>query len=80
MRKDKNVAAVLAFLLGFIGGHRIYLEQRGKSVLFLLFASLCFWTGHFKLLIIPMVIALVSGFKLLVIDWHNFNNKYNRNE
>lgn len=65
--KDKTTAALLAFFLGAFGGHKFYLDQSGKGVLYLLFC----WTY------IPGLIALVEGVQYLTMDDSAFDAKYN---
>ena len=66
--KSKIVTAVLAWFLGWVGGHRFYLGQTGKGILSLIF----FWT------FIPAIIAVFDTIIFLVMDEHKFNLKYNR--
>ncbi|MGB3766007.1 MAG: NINE protein [Phormidesmis sp.] len=65
--KNKVVAAVLAFFLGWIGVHRFYLGESGAGILYLLFC----WTG------IPAIIAFFETFILLLTPDRTFDAKYN---
>lgn len=65
--RDKNVAALLAFFLGWIGVHRFYLGQTGLGIVYLL---LC-WTS------IPFWISLLDGILFLATDKKIFDAKYN---
>lgn len=65
--KDKTTAALLAFLLGGIGGHRFYLGQAGAGLLYLLFS----WT------LVPLFISFFECILLLLMDDKSFNLKYN---
>ena len=65
-RKEKLVAALLAFFLGGLGGHKFYLGQVGMGILYLLF----FWT------FIPALIAFVEGIIYLTMSDAEFKHKY----
>jgi len=65
--KDKTTAAVLAFFLGGIGGHKFYLGQTGMGVVYLLFC----WT------FIPALIAFIDFIIILTMDQHTFNLRFN---
>ena len=65
--KNKIVAAVLAFLFGWIGVHKFYLGRTGAGVLYLIFS----WT------FIPALVAFVEGIILLIMSEDEFNQKYN---
>ena len=56
--RNKTTAAVLAFFLGGVGGHKFYLGQNGMGVLYVLFC----WT------FIPAFIAWIEFILLLVMD------------
>ena len=65
--KSKLVAALLAFFLGGIGGHKFYLGQPGLGILYLFFC----WT------LIPGFIAFIEMIILLTMSDHAFNVRYN---
>jgi len=65
--KSKVAAAILAFLLGGLGGHKFYLGQIGLGFLYLLF----FWT------FIPAIIAFIEGIIYLTMSEEEFARKYN---
>lgn len=65
-RKDKTVAALLAFFAGTFGIHRFYLGQVGLGVLYLCFFFLS-W--------IP---AFIDTIAFLMMDEEDFDFKYNR--
>ena len=65
--KDKNVAAILALFVGFLGVHKFYLGRIGSGVLYLLFA----WT------FIPTLLGLIDFFILALMDRDEFNRRYN---
>lgn len=65
-RKERVVAALLAFFLGGIGGHKFYLGQIGMGILYLVFC----WT------FIPAVVALIEGIIYLTMSDADFSRKY----
>jgi TM2 domain-containing membrane protein YozV len=68
VNKDKNTAAILAFLLGGLGIHRFYLNQPWLGILYLIFC----WT------FIPLCLALIDFFALIFMSNNKFNLKYNK--
>jgi TM2 domain-containing membrane protein YozV len=64
--KDKNVAAILALFLGFLGAHKFYLGRIGSGVLYLMF-SFTF---------IPALLGLIDFFVLALMDRDEFNRRY----
>lgn len=68
LKKEKDIAGILALLFGFIGLHRFYLGQRGKGILYLLLA----FTG------ISAVLGLIDAFTFFSMDNKSFDIKYNR--
>ena len=66
-KNDKNLAAILALLLGGFGIHRFYLNQPVLGILYLLFC----WT------FIPVCLAIIDFFALLLMSNNKFNLKYN---
>jgi len=65
--KDKNVAAILALMMGGIGVHKFYLGRIGAGVMYLLF-SLTF---------IPAILGVIDFFVLALMDKDEFDRKYN---
>lgn len=65
--KTKGTAALLAILLGGIGGHKFYLGQSGQGIMYLLFC----WT------FIPGLIAFFEFFMLLMMDKQEFDRRFN---
>lgn len=65
--KSKTTTVLLAFLLGGVGGHRYYLEDKTKAVLSFLFC----WT------LIPLFISFIDGFIFLFMSQETFDQKYN---
>lgn len=66
-RKNKKTAAWLAILLGAVGIHRFYLEEHGRGMLYLLFC----WT------LVPLVLGVVDGLRLLNLPQAEFDRRYN---
>ena len=65
--KNKNIAAVLAILIGGIGIHRFYLDQWTLGLLYMLLS----WT------LVPFFIGLIDGILFLIMSEGKFNAKYN---
>lgn len=65
--RDKNVAALLALILGSFGIHRFYLGQIGWGIAYALF----FFT------FIPMFLGFIDAIVLFSMDQERFNEKYN---
>ena len=65
--KDKVTAGILGILLGGFGGHKFYLGNKTKGIIYLLTC----WTG------IPWIIGLVEGIKYLTMSKEDFDAKYN---
>jgi TM2 domain-containing membrane protein YozV len=68
LKKEKDIAGILALLFGFIGLHRFYLGQRGKGILYLLLV----FTG------ISLILGLIDAFTFFSMDNKTFDIKYNR--
>ncbi|MCL4108642.1 UNVERIFIED_CONTAM: hypothetical protein GTU68_006960 [Idotea baltica] len=66
--KNKNIAALLAFFLGFTGFHRFYLGQVGLGIVY----ALLFFTG------ISFILGLLDGIIFLTMNQQKFDAKYNR--
>lgn len=62
--KDKNVAAILAILTGFFGGHKFYLGDMKKGIMYFIFS----WT------MVPFVLGLYSGVKFLRMGEKEFES------
>lgn len=65
--KSKVTAGILALILGSLGGHRFYLGQVGKGILYLVFC----WT------FIPGFIALIDAIIFFTMSDEAFDAKYN---
>jgi TM2 domain-containing membrane protein YozV len=65
--KDKNVAAILALVMGFIGVHKFYLGRIGAGVLYLAF----FWT------FIPAMLGVIDFIVLALMDKDEFDRRFN---
>ncbi|MBR3814445.1 MAG: TM2 domain-containing protein [Spirochaetaceae bacterium] len=64
--KKRVTAGVLALLLGGIGVHKFYLGQIGKGIAYILFC----WT------VIPEILALIEGIRILCMNDAEFQGKY----
>jgi len=64
--KSRTTAALLAFFLGGIGGHKFYLGKSGQGILMLLFV----WT------FVPAFIALYDLIKFLSMSDGEFERQY----
>jgi TM2 domain-containing membrane protein YozV len=65
--KDKNVAAILAFFFGWMGGHKFYLGQPGAGLVYLLFS----WT------FIPSILGFIEFIILALMDKQEFDRRFN---
>lgn len=65
--KNKIVAAVLSFFLGFIGIHKFYLGRNTAGILYLIFS----------LSTIPFILSIIDGIILLLMSDEEFDRKYN---
>lgn len=54
LKKNKNIAGVLAMLAGTVGLHKFYMGEWKKGLLYLLF----FWTA------IPTIMGIIDGARL----------------
>lgn len=64
--RSKGAAALLAFFLGGIGGHKFYLGQTGAGIVYLLFC----WT------LIPAFVAFIELLILLTMSDADFNRRF----
>lgn len=65
--KNKLVAVLLAFFLGWCGGHQFYLGHSGNGILCILFC----WTG------IPGLIGIIQGIIMLIESDYQFGKRIN---
>ncbi len=65
-KKNRVLAALLAFFLGWFGAHKFYLGRIGQGILYLIFC----WTA------IPALIAFVEFIIYLVTSDEEFAKKY----
>lgn len=65
--RDKTTAAVIAFVLGGLGGHKFYLGQGGQGLAYLLFS----WT------FIPAFLAFFEAIGLLTMSDATFHARFN---
>jgi TM2 domain-containing membrane protein YozV/predicted RNA-binding Zn-ribbon protein involved in translation (DUF1610 family) len=66
--KSRVTAALLAFFLGGLGAHKLYLGEIGWAVVYFLFS----WT------LIPAIIGLIEGIIYLTLSDEDFAIKYDR--
>jgi len=66
-KKNKVVAALLAFFLGGFGAHKFYLGQQGWGIVYLIFC----WT------LVPTLAAFVETFMLLGTSDAKFDQRFN---
>lgn len=64
--RNKWIAIIIALFLGFLGGHKFYLGQKGLGIVYLLFC----WTG------IPALVTLVDIVLLLLMNDHDFDKRF----
>lgn len=64
--RSRTTAALLALLLGWVGGHKFYVGKVGQGVLYLLF----FWT------LIPFVVGVIEAVIYLSMSDEAFAKKY----
>ncbi|WET47928.1 TM2 domain-containing protein [Chryseobacterium indologenes] len=69
-KKDKNIASILAFLLGGLGIHRFYLGQVLLGFMYLIFC----WT------LIPVFISVIDFFVFIFMSQNKFDLKYNQQQ
>lgn len=65
--KDKTVAILLAFFLGFFGIHKFYLGENLAGILYFIFS----WT------LIPGILAFFDFLGLLLMSEQVFQGRYN---
>ncbi|PQL93997.1 TM2 domain-containing protein [Apibacter adventoris] len=65
--KNKTTAALLAFFLGGIGGHKFYLNRPVEGFIYLIFSCT----------LIPAIIGFIEGIIYLCMSDYSFNLKYN---
>ncbi len=65
--RQKSTAAVLAFFLGGVGGHKFYLGEIGWGIIYAIF----FWTY------IPTIVGFVEAIVLVSMSQDDFDQKYN---
>lgn len=69
-KKDKYVAALLAFVAGIFGVHRFYLNQRGLAFLMIGITVVTFG-------ILSAIISFIDTLLFLAMDSDQFDRKYN---
>lgn len=77
-KKNKIIAAALAFLLGFLGFHKFYLGKFNSGLIRLVL-YLLFWLYGFKIGVnILYVISFIEGIMLITSSVEQFDSKYNQ--
>ena len=78
--KDKYIAALLCFLVGFLGIHEFYLGKNGRGVAHLVFGIFTFWMLFTPLFFIPLIqciILFIEWIMFLTMSTEQFNAEYN---
>lgn len=65
--KNKNIAGIIAVLIGGLGFHKFYLGRKGAGIGYLLFS----WT------FIPTILSWIDALVLFTMSDESFNLKYN---
>lgn len=86
MKKNKNIAGLLALFLGWSGAHRFYLGQKKWGFSYAAFTGMVAWASEvkalgflLKALWIPLVliVSLVDAITFFSMDERRFDEKYN---
>ena len=86
MKKDKNIAGILALTLGWLGIHRYYLGQNEWGLSYTLSSGALLWMARIpviglllKFLWIPliMIISMIDAITFFAMDQKTFDEKYN---
>jgi len=73
-KKNKYIAALLAFILGSFGVHRFYLGDGKTGFLYLM---IMFFTMSIRIPI-TAILGIIDGFKLLTMGQSEFDRKFNK--
>ena len=74
-RKDKYIAALLAFFVGTLGVHRFYLREPGMGIVYLILT----WFPIPAIRVpLSMILSFVDAFRYLTMDQRDFDRKYNQ--
>ena len=73
--KNRLTAAMLAFVSGVVGGHKLYLNDTGGFIMFMVL----FFVG-IKIFGMPLslILAIFEGLRLLNSSDQDFDRKYNK--
>src|SRR5690625_1474295 len=69
-KKNKYIAAILAFIGGIFGIHRFYLNQKGLAFLMIGLSLI-------SLGVLSWIISLIDTFFFITMDSDRFDRKYN---
>jgi TM2 domain-containing membrane protein YozV len=73
--KNRLTAAMLAFVSGVVGGHKLYLNDTGGFIMYMVL----FFVG-IKIFGMPLslILAIFEGLRLLNSSDQDFDRKYNK--
>jgi len=72
--RNRVTAAMLAFFTGIVGGHKLYLEQTGGFIGFMILLMVSLSVG----IPITLIAGVMQGVKLLQMSDQEFDKRYNR--
>lgn len=79
MKKDKTIGGVLALIGGALGLHWFYVGRIIRGLLVLAITLAGFWLQNYAII---AAMWLMAAYKSLewwyIMDWHQFNTKFNR--
>lgn len=78
--KKKSIAVTLAFLFGWIGTHRFYLDQRFRGIMHFIFGAIgiiAFATDGNPFILFPLLISVIDTIVFATMSRQEFDEKYN---